>query len=143
MRAIADAARWRASAHLPVFAGGAPAGFLAFHYEAERAFDDEERAFLSAIAGQCSQALERARLYEAERDLRTAAEEARGRAELLADVCIALGERHGASKRTEPLVATVVPRLADVAMVVERAGDGALRAAAVARDGGGDAPPSG
>ncbi|HZG66672.1 MAG TPA: PAS domain-containing protein, partial [Herpetosiphonaceae bacterium] len=36
--------------------------------------DDKERAFLAALAAQCAQALERARLYEAERQARTEAQ---------------------------------------------------------------------
>jgi signal transduction histidine kinase len=57
-------------------ADGRPAGALVLHYATARAFDPDERALHLAIAGQCAQALERARLYEAERAARRAAEEA-------------------------------------------------------------------
>ncbi|PYE52726.1 GAF domain-containing protein [Deinococcus yavapaiensis] len=47
---------------LPLEASNAHFGFLALVYEGdERQFDEGERQFLSALAGQCAQALERAR----------------------------------------------------------------------------------
>jgi PAS domain S-box-containing protein len=49
-----------------------PIGFLAGAFESERRFDEEERAFARSVAGQCAQALERARLYE-EREQRAEA----------------------------------------------------------------------
>jgi PAS domain S-box-containing protein len=49
-------------------------GVMALSFAAPRMFDDEDRNFLKALAGQCTQALERARLYEAERRARAAAE---------------------------------------------------------------------
>ncbi len=51
-------------------------GILAFTFAEPRAFDGEEDAFLRAVADQCAQALERARLYEAEQAARAAAESA-------------------------------------------------------------------
>jgi GAF domain-containing protein len=44
-------------------------GSLGIRFEAERAFDGEEREFLLAVARQCAQALERARLFEEQRRL--------------------------------------------------------------------------
>jgi GAF domain-containing protein len=44
-------------------------GSLGMRFEAERAFDGEEREFLMAVARQCAQALERSRLFEAQRRL--------------------------------------------------------------------------
>ncbi len=44
-----------------------PRGGLGFRFEADHAFDAEERDFLLAVSRQCAQALERARLYEAQR----------------------------------------------------------------------------
>jgi signal transduction histidine kinase len=46
-----------------------------------REFDQEEREFMQALADQCAQALDRARLYEAERLARTEAERLRAVAE--------------------------------------------------------------
>jgi GAF domain-containing protein len=44
-------------------------GALGLRFESARPFDDEEREFLHAVARQCAQALERARLFEAQRTL--------------------------------------------------------------------------
>lgn len=44
-------------------------GVLGLRFDAARAFDADEREFLQALARQCAQALERARLYEAQRRL--------------------------------------------------------------------------
>lgn len=52
---------------VPVLLGGSPIGALRFSFDEERALDADARVFLAALAGQCSIALERARLYERER----------------------------------------------------------------------------
>ena len=44
-------------------------GALGLRFETARPFDEEEREFLHAVARQCAQALERARLFEAQRRL--------------------------------------------------------------------------
>jgi signal transduction histidine kinase len=63
-------------ATLPLQANRGVFGILAFNFRERRAFPPEERALLLAFAGQCSLALERARLYETERAARDAAEAA-------------------------------------------------------------------
>ena len=66
-----------ATAALPlVDAGGRVLGALAFNYPTARTFDAEGRALKEAVARQCAQALERARLFAAERAAREAAEAA-------------------------------------------------------------------
>ena len=49
---------------------------MALSFANPRTFDDDDRELLRALADQCAQALERARLYEAERQARAAAEHA-------------------------------------------------------------------
>lgn len=44
-------------------------GALGLRFDSPRPFDEEEREFLHAVARQCAQALERARLFEAQRRL--------------------------------------------------------------------------
>lgn len=61
---------------LPLEAAGAAFGAVAVEFPAPEAFDEEERAFLEAFAHQAAQALERARLYEAERAARVEAQRA-------------------------------------------------------------------
>jgi PAS domain S-box-containing protein len=57
---------YEAVAFLPLTTGRRAIGAVAFSFRRQRAFPDEEREHLIALAGQCAQALERARLYERE-----------------------------------------------------------------------------
>jgi signal transduction histidine kinase len=66
---------------LPLRVDARMIGLVAFLFAEERGFPDDEMALMTAFAGQCAQAMERARAYEAERDARAQAEEARLRAE--------------------------------------------------------------
>jgi signal transduction histidine kinase len=77
-----------ASATLPMGVEGRVIGAISFDFAAEREFDADDRALLATLCRQCAQAIERARLYEAEHAaradaemLRSDAEEARARAE--------------------------------------------------------------
>ena len=84
--AIADVlAGFEVTVVMPLMSRGHPIGALAMHRRAAERRDEpltpEALAFMQSFAQQCGQALERARLYEAERQARRAAEEARGRAE--------------------------------------------------------------
>jgi signal transduction histidine kinase len=65
-----------ATAALPLVAGGERLGVVGVVFDGPVRFDEEERAFLQAFAYQCALALERARLYEAEREARVAAQHA-------------------------------------------------------------------
>lgn len=65
-----------ALAALPLEAGGAVLGAVGLEFERPSGFDEEEHAFLEAFAHQAAQALERARLYEAERTARLEAQRA-------------------------------------------------------------------
>jgi signal transduction histidine kinase len=64
---------------LPLLEGERVLGGLAFSFAGARTFDTEERAFLEAFSRQCTVALERSRLLEAERRARQAAEAAAAR----------------------------------------------------------------
>lgn len=59
---------------LPLETGGQRLGAVGFNLPTPHVFNDEERAFAMTFARQCSQALERVRLFEAERDARRSAE---------------------------------------------------------------------
>ncbi len=65
-----------AFAALPLEGGGAVLGAVGLEFAAPSPFDEEEHAFLEAFAFQAAQALERARLYEAERTARLEAQRA-------------------------------------------------------------------
>jgi signal transduction histidine kinase/CheY-like chemotaxis protein len=74
-----------AVALLPLRVDAQVRGVITIGFRTPRVFADEDRAFAIALAQQCAQALERARLYEAERRSRTAAEEAnKAKSEFLA-----------------------------------------------------------
>lgn len=81
-----------AIAFLPLRLGRRPIGVLALSFAAPRAFDAEERELLEALASQGAQALERARLFEAERQARAAAERAIERTAQLQSLAAELAE---------------------------------------------------
>ncbi|MFH8365814.1 SpoIIE family protein phosphatase [Streptomyces sp. NPDC018031] len=58
--------RMRSWAFLPLIASGHPVGSCILGYDATHAFTSDERAALTALGGLVAQALERARLYDAE-----------------------------------------------------------------------------
>jgi PAS domain S-box-containing protein len=63
-------------AAVPIVADGRALGALGFSFRAGQAFDPGVDVFLEMLAGHCASALERARLYEAERAARAEAEQA-------------------------------------------------------------------
>ena len=76
---VADAiaaAGLQASTVIPVVFGGRVQGILGFSWTEPRSLLEDERLLLLSVAGQCAQALDRARLFEAERRSRAEAEEA-------------------------------------------------------------------
>jgi PAS domain S-box-containing protein len=72
-RAQPNASAWAA---VPMIAGGRLAGALALGFANERRFDEDDRAFITALAYQAAQALERSRLYLAQQEARAEAEHA-------------------------------------------------------------------
>ena len=85
MAPVLRATGFEAFAALPVRSGTRPAAGLSFSFAERREFDAEERAFFETLAAQAGQALERARLVEAERAARADAEAAsRAKSEFLA-----------------------------------------------------------
>ena len=69
-----------ANAITPLVVDGRVVGVLGAAFDAPRTFDEDERALARAVALQCAQALERARLFEAEHAAHAAAEVARAEA---------------------------------------------------------------
>ena len=60
---------------VPLLVGERLMGALRFSFDAPRLFDTDERGFVTALAGQTAQALDRSALYDAERAARDAAEQ--------------------------------------------------------------------
>jgi signal transduction histidine kinase len=121
---------------LPILFGGRPAGALTLAYRDAREIPPDERSVMLAFAAQCAQALDRARLFAAEREARDEVEAARQRVAFLAEA----GERLAGSLDVEATLRTVadlaVPALADWCFVeVLDAADGRIRpVATVHRD---------
>lgn len=75
----------RAWAAFPLHLEGRGPGAILWTFDAPRDFSEDQRSFMAAVAQQCAQALERARLRETERLARAEAEEAnRAKSEFLA-----------------------------------------------------------
>ena len=98
------------TASVPLRAGDRTLGALGFRFERGHVFDDEERAFAVTLGEQCAYALERARVYDAER---------RGRGAL--GLLAAIGEQLARSLEPDAALRTladlVVPSLADQCVV--------------------------
>lgn len=62
-------------ASLPLLAGDRSIGGLAFRFPVDRLVDDDDRSFALTLTEECSEAIERARLYEAEQRARARAEQ--------------------------------------------------------------------
>lgn len=86
------AVRGEALAALPLELEGRALGVLAVGFDAPRRFGDAERAVALVLAGQCAQALERARLVAAERLARAEADAVRERLALLDELSTLLAE---------------------------------------------------
>ncbi len=107
------AARTASSAAIPLLARGRTIGALVLSFDTPQVFDDSSRDFMQALAQQCSQALDRSRLYEAERLARRYAEEARRRSTFLAEASVVLSSSLDYETTLSSVAHLVVPHLAD------------------------------
>lgn len=109
---------------VPLATDGPPVGALGLRFRDTRVFGAADRDFIRSLGGQCAIALERARLYEAERT-------GRDRLAVLAEA----GERLAASLDIEETVTTLtslaVPRMADWCGVALRRDDGSIERRAI------------
>jgi signal transduction histidine kinase len=79
-----EEARAAALVAVPLFAGGRPLGGLSYSFSTEQRFGEGVQAFLLTLGAQTAQALERARLLDAEQEARASAETAnRAKSEFL------------------------------------------------------------
>ncbi|MHB1264534.1 MAG: ATP-binding protein [Gemmatimonadaceae bacterium] len=82
-----EATEPHALAAVPLVAGGEVVGVMSFTFTDERTFRDADQDFFMALARQCAQAVERARLFAAEREARQRADEAnRAKSQFLANM---------------------------------------------------------
>ena len=104
------AGRYASTAVLPLRVDERLLGGVSFHFAEPRDFTPGDRAFLTALTGQCAQALERTRLREDSERAQTQLQVLAGLSEQMAAVV----DEHSA---LQLLTAAVVPRLADGCLV--------------------------
>ena len=98
--------RFGSLAIVPLTVEGKPVGALSLSFAEERAFDPQEQAFLAAVAQHAASALERASLYDSQR-------EARERLALLADTSDLLTASLDPDESLRRLADLTVERIAD------------------------------
>ncbi len=103
----------RAWAALPLEVEGRAVGALTVAFGEPHEFSEEDRALALAVSRQAAQALERSRLFEAERDARREAVEGRTRAAFLADASAVLASTLDYQATLEAVARVAVPALAD------------------------------
>ena len=105
-----------ALASLPLLVGGRCIGVLAASYREARQFPPNDRNFAEALAGQCAQALERARIFRDE-------QAGKQRLKLLADASSLLSQSLEYQRTMETLTRLMVPSLAEWCAVDMLEGD--------------------
>jgi PAS domain S-box-containing protein len=133
------AAGLQAAAILPVLLTDRPLGVCVFAFFQKQAFSADDRSLLLALAQQGVQAIERLRLYQAERDLRLHEQNARAEAEgsrqrlaFLVDTSSALSATLDYDALMQHAAHLVVPYLADYASMYILADDQAIHNVATA-----------
>ncbi|HEX9373379.1 MAG TPA: ATP-binding protein, partial [Roseiflexaceae bacterium] len=122
----------RAWAAMPLVVDGRTIGGLGLSFAVPRTFDADDRSFMLALAQQCAQALDRARLFAAERNARAAAEVARERLEFLSEVSTLLSSSLDYETTLVNVARLATPVLADWCVIDVIDDDGGLRRVAVA-----------
>jgi GAF domain-containing protein len=106
-------------------------GGLTYSFRDRRAFTDDERSFLLALGQLTAQALERARLYEAEHGARERAEVGAERLRFLARTSDLLASSLDYEKTLQSVARACVPKLADWCVVDLLEDDGVVKTLAV------------
>ncbi|MEA2288298.1 MAG: hypothetical protein QOD55_295 [Solirubrobacteraceae bacterium] len=109
----------KAIAALPLVVQGETIGALGLRFRGEQSMEEADQRFLLTLADQCAQALDRARLFEAE-------QVARRRAEFLARAGSLLADSLNAPATLEQVARLAVPELADWVFVELLQSDGSL-----------------
>jgi PAS domain S-box-containing protein len=92
-------------------------GAIALAWSAQRRFTQSDSDFLFALGRQCVLALERVRLYDAERDARAVAEEAHGRMAFLAEASRVLGASLDYAQTLPKVAELAVREVADACVI--------------------------
>ena len=119
-----------ALAAVPLIADGRNVGSLGLVFPERRAFDQEDLEFMRALARHAADALERARLYGAERSARAQADAEARRSAFLSDASRVLTSSFDYRATLEAAARLCVPIFADWCAVYLREKDGNVRAVA-------------
>ena len=120
-----EATGHEAVAFVPLQAQGRAIGVMALSFAEARVFDEDERELLRSLADQCTQAIERARLYRTERRARAAAERAVERTRQLQSLAAELAEALTSTQVAEVVVAQGIASVgADAGALQLLTGDG-------------------
>ncbi len=133
--ALEDVVNWRhdhALAILPLMAEGRILGVLGLEFPASRDFTNDDRGLMSTLAQECAQALERARLYEAERAARAMTEAHGQRLAFLAEASRILAKSLNYEHTLTRLAQLAVPELADWCAIHVITNDESVRRLSVA-----------
>jgi PAS domain S-box-containing protein len=122
----------RSWAVLPLVANRTTIGAIGMSFGSSHEVDEAERAFMGALARQCAQALDRARLFEAERGARKVAEAAEHRLAFVSEASGALAVSLDTSGIVAQLTRMTVASMADVCCLHLLSDDGRIAETAVA-----------
>jgi PAS domain S-box-containing protein len=106
----------------PLVADGHALGTISFGFPDWRSISGEERMLMHGLCSQCAQALDRARLYEAERNARAEIEAAQRRSAFLLEASTTLASSLEYEDTLARIARLAVPRVADFC-IVELAGE--------------------
>lgn len=123
---------YAAFAAIPLLIEQRAIGVLTFHYRTARTFNAEDHAFMTALGQQCTQALERTRLYEAERSARAIAESVQRWLVFLAEATTAMASSLDYKTTIEHVLRLATPTFADFCVVNLIEATGLVRPIAVA-----------
>jgi PAS domain S-box-containing protein len=105
-------------------------GVLALSFAQPRQFEPDDQDLLVTLARQCAQALERARLYEAERRARAEAEAAQRRMSILAEASASLVSSLDVQATLKTITQLLLPRVADYCLIYRLSENGQWRVTA-------------
>ena len=125
--AIADQpSEYASMAVAPLIADGRAIGAMGLSFVDPKEFFEGEKRLIKTLAQQCAQAMERARLYEAEREARSKAEASQANLAFLAAASEALSTSLDYRDTLKKVAELVVPRLADWCAIDLLEDDGSL-----------------
>lgn len=102
---------------IPLIVEGHTLGVMGLSFHESQTFSNNDSAFILALGQQCAQALERARLYDAEQTARTEAEAAQDQSAFLAEASKVLASSLDYETTLAAVTRLAVPKLADCCMV--------------------------